>query len=169
MNTIVEHDTLSADIGISEASRQQIATLLNQLVADESVLYLKTKNYHWNVEGEDFWELHKFFDEQADSIGDFIDDTAERVRSLGHYAVASMKDYLQLTRLLETPHELTGQGMLRQLLSDHETLIRVIRNAITPVAEQYRDLGTADYLTGLMEKHEKMAWMLRAYVKKSRT
>ncbi len=155
----------SASIGISEENLKKVATLLNHNLADEHVLYIKTRNYHWNVTGMHFRSLHEFFEEQYLELALVIDDIAERVRSLGHFAVGSMGEYVKLTRLLETDHrEEDAQGMLQSLLNDHETIIRVMREDLETEAEAYNDAGTSDFTTGLMEKHEKMAWMIRAYL-----
>jgi starvation-inducible DNA-binding protein len=94
-----------------------------------------------------------------------IDDIAERVRSLGHYALGTLKDFLAVTHMEEENHDFSNSAQIIQvLLNDHETIIRIIRNDITPISEKYKDLGTADFVTGLMEKHEKMAWMLRSHL-----
>lgn len=155
----------SASIGISEENLKKVATLLNHNLADEHVLYIKTRNYHWNVTGMHFRSLHEFFEEQYQELALVIDDIAERIRSLGHFAVGSMGEYVKLTRLLETDHrEEDAKGMLQSLLNDHETIIRVMREDLEKEAEAYNDAGTSDFTTGLMEKHEKMAWMIRAYL-----
>lgn len=153
------------EIGINEVNRESVAFLLNKLLADEHVLYIKTRNYHWNVRGMHFQSLHKLFEAQYEDLADMIDDIAERVRALGHYAVAAMKDYVQLARLLETNHiDGSAELMLKNLVTDHETVIRILRENLIEDAEKYHDLGTSDFITGLMEKHEKMAWMIRAYL-----
>ena len=153
------------EIGINPANRESVAYLLNTLLADEHVLYIKMRNYHWNVRGMHFQSLHKFFESQYEELSSLIDDIAERVRSLGHYAVASMKDYVNLTRLLESNHtDGNDQKMLRNLLYDHETIIRILRDELVKEADKYKDIGTSDFITTLMEKHEKMAWMIRAYI-----
>ena len=153
------------EIGINPANRESVAYLLNTLLADEHVLYIKMRNYHWNVRGMHFQSLHKFFESQYEELSSLIDDIAERVRSLGHYAVASMKDYVNLTRLLESNHtDGNDQKMLRNLLYDHETIIRILRDELVKEADKYKDIGTSDFITTLMEKHEKMAWMTRAYI-----
>ena len=153
------------EIGINEANRESVTFLLNKLLADEHVLYIKTRNYHWNVRGMHFQSLHKFFESQYEELAELIDDLAERIRALGHYAVAAMKDFVELARLLETNHvDGSAEKMLQNLLDDHETIIRILRDDLTNDAEKYKDLGTSDFVTGLMEKHEKMAWMIRAYL-----
>ncbi len=153
------------EIGIAAVNRESVAYLLNILLADEHVLYIKTRNYHWNVRGMHFQSLHKFFEGQYEELADLIDDIAERIRSLGHYAVAAMKDYVNITRLLETNHtDGDAQKMLQNLLVDHETIIRILRDDMIQETGKYKDAGTGDFITGVMEKHEKMAWMIRAYM-----
>jgi len=156
---------MKPNIGISDKNLKSVATLLNTLLADEVVLYIKTRQAHWNYEGDNFHELHKFFESQYEELDEIMDDVAERVRQLGHFASGSLKDYVSLKRLTEDKTSFSDQKTaVSALLNDHETLIRIIRNDITETNDKYKDLGTADFLTGLMEQHEKMAWMLRAYL-----
>ncbi|WKN42763.1 Dps family protein [Tunicatimonas pelagia] len=153
------------DTGIQDTNRESVAYLLNMLLADEHVLYLKTHNYHWNVKGMHFQSLHRFFETQYQELEEIIDQVAERIRAIGHYATAAMKDYVKITRLLETNHEDgSAETMLQNLLQDHETIIRVLRKNLVEEADKYRDMGTSDFVTGLMEQHEKMAWMIRSYL-----
>lgn len=157
---------MKANIGIPAKHLEAIVLILNKLLADEYVLYTKTKFYHWNVEGENFHPLHVFFDEQAEQLEDFIDEVAERVRALGHYAVGSLKSFLDLTSLLEN-HDSVGNAkkMIKDLLQDHETIIGQLRQDVDHTGNELKDVGTSDFLTGIMERHEKMAWMLRAFLK----
>lgn len=155
---------MKPNIGISDKDRKSVAGILNQLLADEYVLYTKTRNYHWNVTGPHFSELHKFFESQYEELNDIVDEVAERARSLGSVSLGSLKEFLAHTKLKETAGaELGAQKMIANLLADHEHVIRSLREALAACAERYGDMGTSDFLTGLMEQHEKMAWMLRAY------
>ncbi|MNI68523.1 Metalloregulation DNA-binding stress protein [compost metagenome] len=96
-------------------------------------------------------------------MAEVIDEVAERVRTLGHYAVGTFDKYLKLTRLTESTSEKTdSQSYYKELLSDHESIAMSIRGDIA-VVEGTADNGTEDFLVGLLEKHEKMAWMLRAH------
>ncbi len=150
---------------ISEGNRKAAATLLNILLADEYVLYTRTRSAHWNVQGQNFMELHKFFQGQYEALDEIIDEVAERVRSLGHFALGSLNEFISVARLTEQDHKFGNQKeIIQTLLDDHETLIRVLRKDIATTSETLRDLGTCDFITGLMEQHEKMAWMLRAYI-----
>ena len=152
-------------IEISENHLKEVATLLNKILADEHILYTKTRGAHWNIEGENFIGLHLFFQSQYEELESVIDEVAERVRTLGHFALASLKDFLEVTDLLEDDAAFGGQlRIIKALTDDHETIVRTIRNEITTISDKNRDLGTADFLTGLMKKHEKMAWMLRAHL-----
>jgi starvation-inducible DNA-binding protein len=155
---------MKTSIHISDAHTQAVALLLNKLLADEHVIYLKTRNYHWNTEGKNFLELHRFYESQVTELSDAIDEVAERVRKVGHYAEGRMKDFLKLTSLQEEEYTHGQEGQLQHLLADHQTLIHLLRNHITTVGDNYRDVGTADFLTGLLKAHEKWAWMIRAYL-----
>ncbi|HEY6082820.1 MAG TPA: DNA starvation/stationary phase protection protein [Chitinophagaceae bacterium] len=156
---------MKPNIGIADKNLKNVATLLNELVADEYVLYTKTRRYHWNVQGMYFNDLHKFFEGQYQQLDEIIDSTAERIRQLGHFALGTMNSFLKVTRLLETSEDkLDAKGMLQNLLADHETIIRFLRENIGKCNDDYKDVGTGDYLTGLMEEHEKMAWMIRAFI-----
>ena len=154
----------ASGIGLADKARKTLVDVLNRLLADEFVLYVKTRNFHWNVAGPNFSELHKFFEAQYEALDDTIDAVAERARALDGMAAGSMTDYLKLTRLTEASSHLSAPEMLRALLADHEQVIRQLRDDIE-VADDVDDVGTEDFLTGLMEAHEKTAWMLRACLK----
>lgn len=156
---------MNLNIGISQDNLNFVQQVLATLLADEHVLYVKTRNFHWNVQGPNFHALHLFLESQYDLLEGSIDEVAERIRSLGGIAPGSMKQYLDLARLSE--HDggpLSANEMLASLLADHEALARNLRQEVGLVQETYQDTGTADFLTGLLEQHEKMAWMLRAHL-----
>jgi starvation-inducible DNA-binding protein len=152
-------------IGISEKNLEAVALMLNTILSDETILYIKTRNYHWNVKGINFRELHKFFEKQYKELEVSIDEIAERVRYLGHYAVGSLNDFKTLSRLVENKqNNLTSEQMILGLLADHETIIRILREDLVKADQTYKDAGTCDFLTGLMKNHEKTAWMLRSHL-----
>ena len=151
-------------IGLDDGSVEKITGILNATLADEYSLLTKTKNYHWNVVDPRFNDLHKFFDEQYGQISEIVDEVAERVRSIGGKTMATMTEFLQITRLKENPSEYPNANtMLENLLNDHETIVRQLRKDLE-TCEQLGDAGTTDFLTGIMEEHEKMAWMLRSFL-----
>lgn len=152
-------------IGINEAHREGVANELSKILADEYVLFTKTKNAHWNIEGPDFYEKHKFFEAQFGELDVIIDSVAERIRTLGYYVDAMLKAFVSVTQFTEQKHEKSDSaGYIKELLVDHETLIKSLRGNILVFANEYHDLGTSDFTTGLLESHEKMAWFLRSHL-----
>jgi starvation-inducible DNA-binding protein len=156
---------MQTEIGIKPADSAEVAHSLNRLLADEHVLYIKTRNAHWNVEGPDFLSIHRFFEEQYKQLEAIIDDVAERIRTIGHYAEATLEKFLQETHLSEQAREKNDSaGFIGSLLEDHDTIIIHLREDIERYTNDWKDAGTADFITGLLETHEKMAWMLRAHL-----
>lgn len=155
---------MEINIGISSGNTKNIVDVLNRVLADEYVLYTKTRNYHWNVIGIQFNDLHKFFEAQYEELDNIIDEVAERSRSIGGKAVATLSEFTKNSRLKEQPDTYPeAKTMLRNLLVDHETIIQTLRGDLE-ACTKLGDAGTSDFLTGLMEQHEKMAWMLRAFL-----
>lgn len=151
--------------GISSANSKKVADGLNQLLADEVLVYIKTLKFHWNIEGANFHALHLFLDEQYHQLQVIVDDVAERIRNVGHFANGSMKQFLVDASLKE--HNGTAsisEDLIAELADDHDTIIRKTRTLIGKFEDDYDDKGSADFITGVMKEHEKMAWMLRASV-----
>ncbi|HEY7254036.1 MAG TPA: DNA starvation/stationary phase protection protein [Methylomirabilota bacterium] len=158
---------MTFNIGLSESNRDSVVRILNNLLADEYVLYTKTRNYHWNVVGPQFNDLHKFFQEQYEALDEMVDEVAERARSLGGKAYGTLAEFSQHSRLKEQPgKQPAAVTMVGNLQADHEAMVRTLRADLETVMEKHNDAGTNDFLTGLMEKHEKMAWMLRSFNEK---
>ena len=151
-------------IGIKPDNLSSVAHSLSKVLADEFLLYTKTLNAHWNVEGEDFHSKHLFFESQYKQLSEIIDEVAERIRSIGHYAPATLKQFLELTQFTEEPKEKNdGEGFIKGLLEDHQSLIIELRENVNLFANDLKDTGSSDFVTGLIEAHEKMAWMLRSH------
>jgi starvation-inducible DNA-binding protein len=156
---------VNPNIGLTDEQREGVVLILNTLLADEYLLYTKTRNYHWNVVGLQFNDLHKFFEEQYNELNDIVDDVAERGRLLGGKAIGTLAEFLKHIRLKEHQGEYPeARDMLANLLADHEATIRQLRVDLQTCADTYHDMGTNDFLTTLMERHEKMAWMLRSFL-----
>jgi starvation-inducible DNA-binding protein len=156
---------MKANIDITDGDRKTVVEILNRLLSDEYVLLTKTRSFHWNVTGPQFNDLHKFFEGQYDELNEFVDEIAERARQLDGRAYGTLAEFAKASRLVEQPGNTpAANDMLNALLSDQESIIRTLRSEIGPVGDAYKDVGTQDFLTGLLEKHEKMAWMLRAFV-----
>ena len=153
------------DTGLSAKDRAAIAKGLSRLLADTYVVYLKTHNFHWNVEGPMFQTLHQMFMEQYTETWNAIDLVAERIRSLGHYAPGTYREYLELARVKETPGHPQATQMVRLLIEGQEAIVKTARELL-PIAENADDQPTLDLLTQRMQVHEKNAWMLRSLLKK---
>lgn len=155
---------MKPNLGILEVHLQAVSEELNKLLADEVILYIKTRNYHWNIEGPGFNEMHKFYEKQFNQLDEIMDAIAERIRTIGHYTEARLADYLKLTNLIEPPYTNFQNDQLKYLLASHETIINNLRRLITLFAVKHKDLGSSDFVTQLLGQHEKMAWMVRSYL-----
>jgi starvation-inducible DNA-binding protein len=152
---------MELNIGINTEDRQQIAAGLSKLLADSYSLYLKTHNYHWNVEGPLFNTLHLMFEQHYTELATAVDEIAERIRALGVKAPGSYTAFGRLTNIEEATGDESAEEMIRQLVIGQETVARTAREAIK-AAGAASDEPTADLLTQRMQIHEKNAWMLRS-------
>jgi starvation-inducible DNA-binding protein len=152
-----------ANLGLSHEQIINSGAILSGHLADAFVLSTKTRNFHWNVKGMHFSELHALFGAQYDDLDAAIDEIAERIRQLGLEAPGSLAQFLKASRLPETQSAPDAHTMIALLLKDHETIIQHLRQNID-VLTTNGDAGNADFLTGLMESHEKMAWILRSHL-----
>lgn len=157
---------MKPNLGITDKNLKAIHELLNNALADGNMLYIKLRKFHWNLAGDNFMELHQLFEEQYSALELSIDEVAERISTLGGIAIGTTSEFASASQLKENPGKVpTNQEMLKELVSDHETIVRALREMVDDIEEKYEDKGTADLLTGLMQKHEKLAWKLRKYFK----
>ena len=153
------------NIGLTEEQREGVIELLNRDLADAYLLLIKTKKYHWDVVGPQFRSLHKIWEEQYTALTENIDAMAERVRALGGYPIGTAAGFLEYASIKEHAGEIPpATGMVANLVVDHEQIIRNFREHIDKCSDDFHDEGTADFITGLMEQHEEMAWMLRSFI-----
>ena len=156
---------MKPEIGLLDKNRDAVVKILNTTLSDEMVLLVKTRNYHWNISGPQFNDLHKFLDGQYGELNEIVDDVAERARTLGGMAFGTMGEFQKQSRLKEHPGQHPSpKSMLSNLLNDHEAIIRTLRADLAICQDTHGDAGTADFLTGLLTQHEKMAWMLRSFL-----
>lgn len=148
-------------IGITRPNREIIAADLAHLLADTYTLYLKTQNFHWNVKGPFFQQLHAVFQMQYTELAVAIDEIAERIRALGHRAPGGYSEFAKLTAIQETAGAPPAGDMLHALLKDHEALIATARNVMR-VANDAGDEASVDLAVQRIQAHEKAAWMLRS-------
>jgi starvation-inducible DNA-binding protein len=152
-------------IGMSDIHLKLSIDLLSVILSDEMTLYIKTRKFHWNVAGESFMELHKLFEKQYSELEVVIDEVAERINKLGGKTIGTMNEFTLLSRIVEHPNKYPVQkAMISELLSDHETIISELRKDIDICVEECHDAGTADLLTGILQQHESIAWILRRYL-----
>lgn len=156
-------DRINPNIGLSSTDREGVVEALNVVLADTHTLYVKTRNYHWNITGLQFYALHELLEKQYNTLQVQADDLAERIRMLGGRAMGTMQEFTANTRLTEHPgEEGNAMQMMTQLLADHEEIVSRLRNDIEMVLDDHGDEGTGDLLIATMRTHEEMAWMLRA-------
>jgi starvation-inducible DNA-binding protein len=154
---------MKTNIGLNDEARMEVGQMLNLLLADEFVLYTTTRDYHWNVTGPEFQSLHLQFETQFLQLAEWVDEVAERARSIGSGARGNWADLTKAARTSADPGiDLPAEHMLSELLALHEEMIVQLRSDSDACTKRFKDAGTADFLTGLMERHEKIAWMLRA-------
>jgi starvation-inducible DNA-binding protein len=150
------------NIGIDNDHRKAVVHQLNHVLADSYTLYLKTHNFHWNVTGPRFNDLHAMFMAQYTEMWTAVDVIAERIRALGAFAPGSYRAFAELSAVKEaSPEHPDAAQMVDQLLTGHETVIRTLRSSFE-AAEAANDQVTLDLLTQRLEVHEKTAWMLRS-------
>lgn len=151
-------------IGLTAKSRKKIKGVLCGVLADQHVLYIKVRNFHWNLIGGRFHSLHVHFEEMYGELAVSIDETAERIRMIGGVSLGSMSEFLDSASLKETKGKLVeGDDAIKELLADNEAVIRKLREEIPGVGD-LDDHGTEDFLVSLLQKHETSAWMLRSYL-----
>ena len=155
---------VKVDIGVKDDDRKKLVETLNMRLCDEYVLYTKTRKYHWNVIGPRFSQLHEFFEEQYEALDEMVDEIAERARQLGGKSLGTLDEFVRHSSINEEPGQNPdAQTMISNLLKDHEMVIKTLRKNADE-AEEHHDMATNDFFLGAVEKHEKMAWMLRAHL-----
>ncbi len=152
---------MSIHIGLSDEDRNAIADGLSRLLADSYTLYLKTHNYHWNVTGSMFTNLHTLFETHYLDLATAVDEIAERIRALDKPAPGSYTAFQALATVKEETGTPNATTMIQNLVADQETLVRTAREVMA-IAEKAGDQPTADLLSDRMTLHEKNAWMLRS-------
>lgn len=152
---------MDINIGITDSNRSASAKAVSRLMADTYTLYLKTHGYHWNVEGPHFQQLHIQFMEQYTEMWTAVDELAERIRALGHYAPTSYAQMAELSSIKEEDGRPDWKTMVKNLAQGHEQVAKTAREVLR-IAEEAGDDATSDVVAPRVTLHEKTAWMLRA-------
>lgn len=155
---------MDTKLGIPQKEMKTSVKNLTVVLASEMVLYVKTRKFHWNVAGNSFMEMHKLFEEQYNELELIIDEVAERIGKLGEKAIGTMDEFNKQSILKESTKYEEKDAMVNELLADYQKLISEIRTFIKEI-EETDDFGTADFFTGILQKHEAQAWILRRYSK----
>ncbi|WDE02146.1 Dps family protein [Thalassomonas actiniarum] len=147
---------MNIDIGINAEKRVEIAQSLKHLLADSYTLYLQTHNFHWNVTGMHFRELHLMFEEQYNELATAVDEIAERIRSLGEVAPGSYKAFTKLSSIAEVEDIPNASEMVKILTLGHEQIVKTCRIALS-LAQSAEDESSASLVSDRMREHEKTA------------
>ncbi len=166
-NDIAKLEIISGQ-GLTE--KQRVIRVLNTLLADESVLYTKLRNYCWNVAGMNMYALQSAFENQFLEIAIISDVIATHIRQYGADVIGTMHEFLRKSHLFEEPSVYPNrQRMLVNIVTDHETIIRFLHKDILTFSNESEDVDTLDLLTGFIHQHEKMAAVMRSYMEPQAT
>ena len=153
-----------AKLGFSHLETAEVVSLLNKLLAAYHVHYQKLRNFHWNVVGPDFFDVHEKFEEQYNEVKLNIDDVAERIRIFDKRPISTLSEYLEISEIKEVKEEITSTQMVREILADFEILLSLMIDVVE-AANSVGDLGTQDLINGFIKKMEKTHWMFTAFLK----
>lgn len=165
MSMMEDKKTIKPDVGLDEENLEGLNIILARSLANEVTLQYKTKKFHWNVTGKDFQQLHELFDEQYNQLSVIADDLAEYIRQYGQMAPGTFTEFEELATIKGKPgYNPKASEMIATLVSDHEEIIRQLREDSQTAVNKYDDIQVEDLLIGLIHKHQKMAWFLRAHL-----
>ena len=153
-------------LGLDEKKTTKTVQELNILLADYHIYYQKLRNFHWNVIGKNFFDLHEKFEELYDDAKLKVDEIAERILTLRFQPTSNLSDYLKASNLKESSSDLTDTKMIQTLLDDHGILLKQMRK-VTEVADEGGDEGTIDLIGAYIRELEKTSWMLDSWKMKT--
>ncbi len=162
METLTKEKKQYVKLGFSSDETREIVDKMNLLLANYHVFYQKLRNFHWNVKGGDFFDLHDKFEELYTSSFNDIDEIAERIRIFGQTPLSTMKDYLANSDIKEVGTDLSDEAMVQEVLADIETMDSFMIDVIN-VASEAGDVATVDMLNKMVKTIEKEHWMLKAF------
>jgi starvation-inducible DNA-binding protein len=143
---------------------ETLIEIMRKVLADSYAFQLKANNYHWNVEGPNFPQYHKFLQKLYEEVFDATDDIAEQIRALNAYAPGSFTRFLDLTDIECETTIPADVEMLNRLLQDNQIVLETLNMAFK-LADEFDKQGLADFLAGRIDAHNKHAWMLRSIIK----
>lgn len=153
-------------LNLDKSKTKNTVKEMNVLLADYQLYYQKLRNYHWNIVGQNFFDLHQQFEEMYDDAKLKIDEIAERILTLRFQPESNLSEYLKITNLKESSSDVSDRDMVSNLLDDHGTIIKQMRKVVE-VADENSDEGTIDLIGAYIRELEKTSWMLDAWIMKS--
>jgi len=153
-------------LGLDSEKTKITVEELNVLLADYHIYYQKLRNFHWNVIGKNFFDLHEKFEELYDDAKLKVDEIAERILTLRYQPTSNLSDYLKDSNLEESPSDISDSKMIELLLKDHGLLLKQMRKVVE-VADAGGDEGTIDLIGAYIREMEKTSWMLDAWKMKT--
>ena len=147
--------------GLEESSRKRIYDALEKALADAYALFLKAQNYHWNIVGPEFNDLHDMFQKQYEALFEEIDELAERMRQLGFKVEGTFDRFKDVTSIVPANKDKSAMDMVKDLKESHEEIISTMR-AVAKIAMEEKDFATVDFMSDTLQDHEKTLWMLNA-------
>lgn len=150
-------------LGYSKLETAELVESLNQLLANYSVHYQKLRNFHWNVKGADFFDMHEQFEVQYEYANKAIDEIAERIRVFGQTPLSTMQSYLNTAEIKEVPAEMTSMEMVKEIISDYEILLEYMFGSLE-MAIEHGDSGTEDMIKSFIKTVEKNHWMMTSFL-----
>jgi len=152
-------------LGFDKEEAYEVVESLNALLANYAVLYQKIRNFHWNVTGGDFFDIHEKLEEEYTVAAEYIDSVAERIRILGFKPLSTLAAYLEKSDIDETSEDLTGDQMIEHIVKDYETLLSFMVDS-ADAAIEYGDIGTETLMREILSRTEEKHWMFSAFIKK---
>jgi len=150
-------------LGLEDKKIENTVGHLNELLASFNVYYQNLRNFHWNIQGADFFDLHTHFESLYNEARLRIDAIAERVLTLRHRPISNFSIYLKYSKVQEAGQTITSRGMIEKILYDHMILIEEMRETIRSASE-VEDEGTVDLIAGFLREMEKASWMLDSWL-----
>lgn len=150
-------------IGLNEAASEAISQRLNELLANYQVFYMNTRGFHWNIKGQNFFELHQKFEELYTDLQIKIDEVAERVLTLGHVPLHSYTEYTKVSTIKEVVNVSSGKAAIREILAAYAILLPLEREILQSSGES-EDEGTNALMSEYIGEQEKLVWMYSAYL-----
>ncbi len=149
-------------LGYSKLETVELVNSMNQLLADYSVHYQKLRNFHWNVVGAEFFDIHEKFEDQYNAVKVAIDDVAERIRIFGLTPFSTMKEYIENAEIKEVGTDFKAMDMVKEIIKDYEILLGQMFNVVE-LAIEHGDSGTEDMIKGFIKQVEKNHWMMSSF------